>query len=52
MNTAGRLDATHDMDEFQIRDQSKVFLGDQDCQSKHDTSHKRMIVCYELLLGV
>ena len=25
-NTAGRLNAAHDMDEFQIRDQSKVFL--------------------------
>ena len=52
VNTAGRLNAAHDMDEFQIRDQSKVFLGDQDCQSKHDTSHKKRIVYYELLLGV
>ena len=26
-NTAGRLNTAHDMDEFQIRDQSKVFLN-------------------------
>ena len=52
-NTAGRLNAAHDMDEFQICDQSKVFLVGQYCQSKlwRDTSHKRGIVCYELLLG-
>ena len=30
MNTAGRLNAAHDMDEFQIRDQSKVFLNFED----------------------
>ena len=29
-NTDGRLNAAHDMDEFQIRDQSKVFLNFED----------------------